>query len=104
MHAARISNAVRYSLLFGAIFAFSLSSCLKEPDRNCPPLTLSVQVGKVTNLTQLLAGLPGIGALLAEVLNPLNNITVSVPFNLPLLSVSNLTISGKWSTPTPYQN
>lgn len=74
-----------------------------DPQTGSSPLTVSVRLGDVTNLTQLLTGLPGIGAVLAIVLSPLNNITISIPLNLPVLSISNLTISGKWSTPTAYQ-
>lgn len=74
-----------------------------NPQTGSSPLTLSVKLGNVTNITNLLTGLPGIGALLAIVLTPLNNITVSVPINLPVLAIDNLTISGKWSTPTTYQ-
>ncbi|MCR9011216.1 hypothetical protein [Gabonibacter chumensis] len=74
-----------------------------DPQTGTSPLSLTVRLGNVTNITQLLTGLPGIGDLLALVLTPLNNITVTVPVNLPLLAVSNLTISGKWSVPAAYQ-
>lgn len=69
-------------------------------------LTLSVQLGNIANIDGILTGVPILGPLLATTLNvvllPIKNITVSVPVNLPLLGVDNLSLSGGWSTPTTY--
>lgn len=69
--------------------------------------TLSIQLSNVPNLDGILKGLPILGPILNTTINsliidPLKTITVSTPLNLPLLGVSNLTLSGGWSTPASY--
>ena len=69
-------------------------------------LTLSVKLGNIANIDGLLTGVPILGPLLATTLSivliPLKNITISVPVNLPLLGVENLTLSGSWNPPAGY--
>lgn len=69
-------------------------------------LTLSVKIGNIANIDDILGGVPVLGPLLngtlSVILLPIKNIIVSVPVNLPLLGVDNLSLSGGWSTPTTY--
>lgn len=69
-------------------------------------LDLSVKIGNIANIDDVLEGVPILGPLLNTTLNvillPIKNITVTVPVNLPLLGVDNLSLSGGWSTPTTY--
>lgn len=69
-------------------------------------LSLSVKIGNIANIDNLLFGIPILGPLLNTTLNfvlsPVKNLTVTVPVNLPLLGVENLSLSGGWSTPTAY--
>lgn len=67
------------------------------------PLSLSVRLGDVANLDNLLTTIPILGPLLSfTVLGLLGNITVTVPINVPILGADNLTLSGSWNTPAPY--
>lgn len=69
-------------------------------------LSLSVKLGNIANIDGILTGIPLLGPLLATTLNvvltPIKNITIILPVNIPLLGVDNLTLSGSWSTVTPY--
>lgn len=80
-------------------------------------LTLSVQIGNVANIDNILSGtiatvkkIPGLGliiggvtdALVSLILGDIKNLTVSVPVNLPLLGVENMKVSGSWSTVASY--
>lgn len=80
-------------------------------------LTLSVQIGNVANIDNILSGtiatvkkIPGLGliiggltdALVSLILGDIKNLTVSVPVNLPLLGVENMKVSGSWSTVSSY--
>lgn len=71
------------------------------------PLSLSVQLGNVANIDNIVKGLPFLGPILNTtintlILNPLKTITISTPMNIPLLGVENLTLTGGWDTPTQY--
>lgn len=69
-------------------------------------LSLSVRIGDIANIDDILTDIPVLGPLLNTtlkvVLAPVKNITVTVPVNLPLLGVDNLSLSGGWSTPATY--
>lgn len=65
-------------------------------------LTLSVKIGNVANIDNILGGLPLLPGILGLLLTPVKNITINVPVNLPLLGVDNLQVSGSWSSPAPY--
>lgn len=79
-----------------------------NPQTQTPtPLSVTVSLGSIPNLRGVLAGLPLLGpltsALLDELIfNPLKVVNVTVPVNLPLLSIDNLKLSGGWDTPTAY--
>lgn len=66
-------------------------------------LTLSVQLSAISNLDSIVKELPLLGPLLGSItsliLNPLKTITVNIPVNLPLLGVSNLSLSNSWLRP-----
>lgn len=67
-------------------------------------LTLTVLLSTVPNLDGIIKGLPIFGPILNTTINtliiqPLGTIIVSVPVNIPLLGIDNLTISGGWSLP-----
>lgn len=83
-----------------------LKSYAQQTDGN-HGLTLSIQLSTLPNLNGIVRGIPLLGPILNTTINtviirPLGEITVSVPVNLPLLGVSNLKLSGGWSTPTAY--
>lgn len=70
-------------------------------------LTLSIMLGSIPNLDGIVKGLPLLGPILNTTINtvviqPLKEITVSTSVNLPLLGISNLKLSGGWSTPAAY--
>lgn len=79
-----------------------LKSYAQQTDGN-HSLTLSVKLSTIPNLDGLLTGIPILGPILTGAVKVLiGNITVNVPVNLPLLGADNLTLSGGWSTVTPY--
>ena len=79
-----------------------LKSYTAQTDGN-HSLTLSVRLGDIANLNGILTGISVLGPLLNGVVKGLiGNIVVSVPINLPLLGVDNLTLSGSWSAVTKY--
>lgn len=66
------------------------------------PLTLSVNLGQVADINGTLGKILLLGPILELILSPLNDLQISLPFNLPLLGISNLSLSGGWSAPVPY--
>lgn len=78
-----------------------LTSYQQQTDGN-HSLTVSVQLLEIGNINGLLGGLSILNTILNFVLNPIKNITVSTPLNLPLLGVSNLKLSGGWNVSAPY--
>ncbi|MBK5722939.1 FimB/Mfa2 family fimbrial subunit [Dysgonomonas sp. Marseille-P4677] len=88
----------RYQALY-SILSLGLEDYTQQTDGN-HSLTLSVKIGDIANIDDILGGL--LGALVGLLLTPLKNITVSVPVNLPLLGIDNLTVSGSWGTVTAY--
>ncbi|MDE6861731.1 MAG: hypothetical protein K2J31_03160 [Alistipes sp.] len=73
-----------------------LKSYEQQTDGN-HSLTLSVRVGDVANVSDLLGKVPLLGTILNLVLTPIENIVLDVPVNLPLLGIDNLSVSGSWS-------
>lgn len=79
-----------------------LKSYAQQTDGN-HSLTLTLQLSSVANLDGILGGIPILGPVLnAAVKTVIGNVSISVPLNLPLLGIDNLTLSGGWSTPTTY--
>lgn len=78
-----------------------LKSYTQQTDGN-QSLTLNVKLGNIANIDGILGGIPLLGGILNLVLAPIKNITISVPVNLPLLGVDNLSVSGSWSAVTSY--
>lgn len=70
------------------------------------PLPISVSVGSIANIDNILENVPLVGPLLTTTLSlalsPLKAITITVPLNVPLLGADKLTLSGSWATPTTY--
>lgn len=100
-----IQAAVETNFRYKANYSFvdlQLKSYTQQTDGN-HSLTLSVKLGNIANLDGILVGIPLVGPLLNGTVRLLiGNITVSVPINLPLLGVDNLTLSGSWSAVTKY--
>lgn len=69
------------------------------PTQGARSLTLTVKLGDIPNLDGILGGVPILTPVLGLILAPLRVVTVSVPVNLPVLSVENLTLSGGWQLP-----
>ena len=79
-----------------------LKSYTQQTDGN-HSLKLTVKLSTLPNLDGLLAGIPLLGPVLGVAVKTLlGNIEVTVPINLPLLGVDNLSLSGGWSTPAAY--
>lgn len=78
-----------------------LKSYTQQTDGN-HSLSVSVQLGQIADIDGILGGIPILGTILNLVLNPIKNITITTPLNLPLLGVDNLSLSGGWSTPSVY--
>lgn len=66
------------------------------------PLTVTVKLGEIGNIDNLLNGIPLLGGVVSLILTPLKLIQISLPLNLPLLSIDNLELSGGWSPLTEY--
>lgn len=85
-----------------SLIDLGLKSYTQQTDGN-HSLTLSVKLSEIPNLNDILVGIPLLGPIInGAVKLLLGNITVSVPLNLPLLGVDNLTLSGVWSPVTTY--
>lgn len=101
---ANIASNYRYKSDYSFI-DLGLKSYTQQTD-GAHSLTLTVKLGNIANIDGILTGVPILGPLLATTLNvvllPIKNIQVSVPVNLPLLGVDNLSLSGGWSTPHQY--
>lgn len=79
--------------------SLGLKSYTQQTDGN-HSLTLSVKLSDIANLDGILGGIPVLGSILnAAVRALISNVVVSVPVNLPLLGVDNLSLSGSWKTP-----
>lgn len=60
--------------------------------------TLSVKLANIANIDGILGAIPGISLLLSLI----KEVTVSVPVKLPLLDISNIEVTGRWSAVTTY--
>lgn len=83
-----------------------LKSYAQQTDGN-HSLVLSIQLSSIPNLSGIVRGIPLLGPIANTTINtliiqPLGSITVTTPVNLPLLGISNLKLSGGWSTPAAY--
>jgi len=114
-----VSAQPKGNLRYKADYSFvdlRLKSYVQQTDGN-HNLTLTVKIGDIANINNVLAGtiatvkkLPVLGlviGLLTDVivnliLGDILKLTVSVPLNLPLLGVDNLTLSGSWSGVSNY--
>lgn len=98
---ANVNTNYRYRSDY-SFLDLGLKSYAQQTDGN-HSLTLSLKLSTIPNLDGLLGGIPIVGTLLGTVVKTaIGNITISVPLNLPLLGVDNLTLSGGWSTPATY--
>ena len=98
---ANVNTNYRYRSDY-SFLDLGLKSYAQQTDGN-HSLTLSLKLSTIPNLDGLLGGIPIVGPLLGTVVKTaIGNITISVPLNLPLLGVDNLTLSGGWSTPATY--
>lgn len=76
-----------------------LKSYTQQTDGN-HSLTLSMTLSDIANLDGILGGIPILGTILNTTVRSLiGNVVVSVPVNLPLLGVDNLSLSGSWKKP-----
>jgi hypothetical protein len=71
-------------------------------------LTVSTQLGNVAGgLGNVLQGIQGLGPIispiLSKILTPLNNLQITLPINVPLLGIDNLSLSGEWKEEEPKQ-
>lgn len=100
-----VQAAVATNFRYKADYSFldlGLKSYTQQTDGN-HSLTLSVRLGNIANLDGILVGIPLLGPVLNGAISLLiQNITVTVPVNLPLLGVDNLQLSGSWSAVTRY--
>ncbi len=63
------------------------------------PLSIDITLSDLTNLDGLLGGIPILGPIIEDVVGTLlGPIKLSVPVNLPLLGIENLSVQGGWST------
>lgn len=95
---ATVETNYRYRSDYSFV-SLGLKSYAQQTDGN-HSLTLSVKLSNIANLDGILGGIPVLGPLLnATIKGLIGNVTVSVPVNLPLLGVDNLSLSGGWKTP-----
>lgn len=101
---ATVATNFRYKSNY-SFLDLGLKSYAQQTD-DAHKLSLSVKIGDIANINGILTGVPVLGPLLGGVLSgiltPIKNITITVPVNLPLLGVENLSLSGGWSAPTTY--
>lgn len=95
---ATVETNYRYLSEYSFV-SLGLKSYTQQTDGN-HSLTLSVKLSDIANLDGILGGIPLLGSILNSTLKALiGNVVVSVPVNLPLLGVDNLSLSGSWKTP-----
>ena len=95
---AAVETNYRYLSEYSFV-SLGLKSYTQQTDGN-HSLTLSVKLSDIANLDGILGGIPVLGGILnATVKALIGNMVVSVPVNLPLLGVDNLSLSGGWKTP-----
>ena len=95
---ATVETNYRYRSDYSFV-SLGLKSYAQQTDGN-HSLTLSVKLSNIANLNGILGGILLLGPLLNTTIKGLiGNVTVSVPVNLPLLGVDNLSLSGGWKTP-----
>lgn len=95
---ATVETNYRYLSEYSFV-SLGLKSYTQQTDGN-HSLTLSVKLSDIANLDGILGGIPVLGSILnATVRTLIGNVVVSVPVNLPLLGVDNLSLSGSWKTP-----
>lgn len=97
---ATVGSNFRYKADY-SFLDLGLKSYTAQTDGN-HSLTLAVKLGDIANLNGILGGISGLGSILSGLTSAIGNITVSVPINLPLLGIDNLTLSGSWSAVTKY--
>lgn len=79
-----------------AFASLGLKSYTQQTDGN-HSLTLSVRVGDIANIDDILGRIPLLSTILSLVSGPIKNIIVTTSVNLPLLGIDNLTVSGGWN-------
>ena len=84
-----------------AFLSLGLKSYTQQTDGN-HSLTLSILIGDIPGIDDILGGIPLIGDILGLIISPIKAIIVETSVNLPLLGIDNLTLSGGWNPlPTP---
>ncbi len=99
-----LKNTTGYNYRYKADYSLldlGLKSYTAQTDGN-HDLDLSIRLGDVLNLDDLLGGVPIVSDFIHLLLTPLENISIGLPINLPLLGIDNLTVSGGWSVPHTY--
>lgn len=103
-----ITDSLKYTPLTNRRYAsnysfvdLGLKSYTQQTDGN-HSLSVSVKLLEIGNIDGLLGSIPILGTILNLITNPIKQITIRVPLNLPLLGVENLSLSGGWSTPATY--
>lgn len=95
---ATVETNYRYLSKYSFV-SLNLKSYAQQTDGN-HTLTLSVKLSNIANLDGILGGIPVLGSILnTSVRTLIGNVVVSVPVNLPLLGIDNLSLSGSWDTP-----
>lgn len=85
----------RYEMDY-SVLDLGLESYTQQEDGN-HSLTVSAKIGDIANIDNILGGIPLLGPVLELILEPVKNIVVDVPLNLPLLGIDNLDADGSWS-------
>ncbi len=95
---ATVETNYRYLSKYSFV-SLGLKSYTQQTDGN-HTLTLSVKLSNIANLDGILGGIPVLGNILNTAIRALiGNVVVSVPVNLPLLGIDNLSLSGSWEMP-----
>ena len=95
---ATVQTNYRYRSDYSFV-SLGLKSYTQQTDGN-HSLTLSIKLSDIANLNGILSSIHILGPLLNTTIKGLiGNIVVSIPVNLPLLGVDNLSLSGSWKTP-----
>lgn len=98
---ARVETNYRYLSEYSFV-SLGLKSYTQQTDGS-HSLTLSVKLSSIANLDGILGGIPVLGNILnAALRTSIGNVVVTVPVNLPLLGVDNLSLSGGWTMPAKY--
>lgn len=90
----------KYESRYGAI-TLNVNDNYTYSEGNSENLKLTIKLGELLDLQEILDGIPGIGFLVGYILDPLWNLELhlTLPININALGTDTLELTGTWGTP-----